>query len=80
VQQPIVLFALAAPAVNTRVSIMLAGFALGLVIAVVGEPRRPARQLWGITEGFFTRCSSSGRAPRCRYASWAHTLNSFCWE
>jgi Kef-type K+ transport system membrane component KefB len=49
-----VLFALAALAVNTHVSIMLAGFALGLVIAVVGEPRRLARQLFGITEGFFS--------------------------
>jgi Kef-type K+ transport system membrane component KefB len=48
-----VLFALAALAVNTHVSIMLAGFALGLVIAAVGEPRRLARQLFGITEGFF---------------------------
>lgn len=50
----IVLFALAALAVSTHVSIMLAGFALGLVIAAVGEPRRLARQLFGITEGFFS--------------------------
>jgi Kef-type K+ transport system membrane component KefB len=49
-----VLFALGALAVNTHVSIMLAGFALGLVIAAVGEPRRLARQLFGITEGFFS--------------------------
>ena len=49
-----VLFALAALAVSTHVSIMLAGFALGLVIAAVGEPRRLARQLFGITEGFFS--------------------------
>jgi Kef-type K+ transport system membrane component KefB len=48
-----VLFALAALAVNTHVSIMLAGFALGLVVAAVGEPRRLARQLFGITDGFF---------------------------
>jgi len=32
---------------------MLAGFALGLAISGVGEPRRLARQLFGITEGFF---------------------------
>jgi Kef-type K+ transport system membrane component KefB len=50
----LVLFALAALAVSTDVSIMLAGFALGLVIAAVGEPRRLARQLFGITEGFFS--------------------------
>jgi Kef-type K+ transport system membrane component KefB len=50
----LVLFGLAALAVSTDVSIMLAGFALGLVIAMVGEPRRLARQLFGITEGFFS--------------------------
>ncbi|MGF2950849.1 cation:proton antiporter [Mycobacterium sp. THU-M116] len=50
----VVLFGLAALAVGTHVSILLAGFALGLVIAVVGEPHRLARQLFGITEGFFS--------------------------
>lgn len=50
----LVLFGLAMLAVATDVSIMLAGFALGLVIAMVGEPRRLARQLFGITEGFFS--------------------------
>jgi Kef-type K+ transport system membrane component KefB len=48
-----ILFGLAALAVSTHVSIMLAGFALGLVIAAIGPPRRLARQLFGITEGFF---------------------------
>lgn len=48
----IMLFALAALAVTTHVSIMLAGFALGLVLSGIGEPRRLARQLFGITEGF----------------------------
>lgn len=47
------LFGLAALAVSTHVSIMLAGFALGLVIAAIGQPRRLARQLFGVTEGFF---------------------------
>jgi Kef-type K+ transport system membrane component KefB len=47
------LFGLAALAVSTHVSIMLAGFALGLVVASIGQPRRLARQLFGITEGFF---------------------------
>lgn len=50
----LLLFALAAVAVATRVSIMLSGFALGLAVAAVGEPRRLARQLFGITEGFFS--------------------------
>jgi Kef-type K+ transport system membrane component KefB len=49
----LILFGLAALAISTDVSIMLAGFAMGLVIASVGEPRRLARQLFGITEGFF---------------------------
>jgi Kef-type K+ transport system membrane component KefB len=47
-----VLFSLAALAVRTHVSIMLAGFAVGLALAAVGEPRRLARQLFGLTEGF----------------------------
>ena len=49
----IMLFGLCALAITTHVSIMLAGFALGLVISAIGEPRRLARQLFGITEGFF---------------------------
>ena len=48
-----ILFGLAALAISTHVSIMLAGFAFGLVIAAIGQPRRLARQLFGITEGFF---------------------------
>ncbi|TVY00060.1 cation:proton antiporter [Mycolicibacterium porcinum] len=49
----IFLFGLSAVALATRVSIMLAGFALGLVVSAIGEPRRLARQLFGITDGFF---------------------------
>jgi Kef-type K+ transport system membrane component KefB len=37
----------------THVSIMLAGFSLGLAVAAVGEPRRLARQLFAVTDGFF---------------------------
>jgi len=51
--QLVVLFALAALALQTHVSIMLAGFALGLAVAAVGEPRRLAKQLFALTEGFF---------------------------
>jgi len=50
----IILFGLATLAVTTHVSIMLAGFALGLVVSAIGEPRRLARQLFGISEGFFS--------------------------
>lgn len=46
------LFALAALAQATHVSIMLAGFALGLAVSAVGEPRRLAHQLFAVTEGF----------------------------
>ncbi len=49
----IVLFTLATLAVTMHVSIMLAGFALGLAVKAAGEPRRLARQLFGITEGLF---------------------------
>lgn len=47
------LFGLAAVAQASAVSVMLAGFACGLAVAAVGEPRRLARQLFAITEGFF---------------------------
>lgn len=49
----LVLFGLAALAQFAHVSVLLAGFGLGLVVASIGEPRRLARQLFGITEGFF---------------------------
>ncbi len=47
------LFGLAAVATRTHVSIMLAGFTFGIAVAAVGEPRRLAKQLFAITEGFF---------------------------
>jgi Kef-type K+ transport system membrane component KefB len=47
------LFLLAALARASRVSVMLAGFVLGLAVTAVGEPRRLARQLFALTEGFF---------------------------
>ena len=47
------LFGLGAIAQTTHVSIMLAGFSFGLAVATVGEPRRLARQLFAVTEGFF---------------------------
>jgi Kef-type K+ transport system membrane component KefB len=48
-----ILFGLAALAERTHVSIMLAGFSFGLALAGIGEPRRLARQLFAVTEGFF---------------------------
>jgi Kef-type K+ transport system membrane component KefB len=48
-----ILFGIAAVAQATGVSIMLAGFANGVAVAAVGEPRRLARQLFAVTEGFF---------------------------
>lgn len=51
--QLVLLFALAAVALRMHVSIMLAGFAFGLGVAAVGEPRRLAKQLFALTEGFF---------------------------
>jgi Kef-type K+ transport system membrane component KefB len=47
------MFAFAALAVSVHVSLMLAGFVAGLAVSAVGEPRRVARQLFAVTEGFF---------------------------
>ena len=47
------MFAMAALAVAVHVSLMLAGFVSGLAVAAVGEPRRVAKQLFAVTEGFF---------------------------
>jgi Kef-type K+ transport system membrane component KefB len=47
------MFAFAAVAVWVHVSLMLAGFVAGLVVSAVGEPRRVAKQLFAVTEGFF---------------------------
>jgi Kef-type K+ transport system membrane component KefB len=48
----VILFALAALAVRAHVSVMLAGFCFGLAVAAVGEPRRLAKQLFALTDGF----------------------------
>jgi Kef-type K+ transport system membrane component KefB len=45
-------FAMAALTVAVHVSLMLAGFVSGLAVAAVGEPRRVAKQLFAVTEGF----------------------------
>ena len=47
-----VLFALAGVATFSNVSVMIAGFSFGLAVAAVGEPRRLARQLFALSEGF----------------------------
>lgn len=52
--QLVILAALAALAVATHVSIMLAGFAFGLGVTAIGEPRRLAKQLFALTEGFLS--------------------------
>jgi Kef-type K+ transport system membrane component KefB len=49
-----ILFGLAAIARTSGVSIMLAGFAFGLAVAAVGEPRRLTRQLFAVSDGFFS--------------------------
>jgi Kef-type K+ transport system membrane component KefB len=47
-----ILCALAALAARTHVSIMLAGFSFGVAVSAIGTPRRLARQLFALTEGF----------------------------
>jgi Kef-type K+ transport system membrane component KefB len=49
----VILFSIAAIAGRSHVSVMLAGFVFGLVVSAIGEPRRLARQLFAVTEGFF---------------------------
>ncbi len=49
----LVLFVLAWIAERFGTSILLAGFASGVVVTFLGEPRRVAQQLIGIGEGFF---------------------------
>lgn len=48
-----ILFGLSAVAVAAHVSVMLAGFSAGIAVAATGEPRRVAKQLFAVTEGFF---------------------------
>lgn len=48
-----VVFAIAGIATAMHVSVMLAGFATGLAVAAVGEPRRLTVQLFAVTEGLF---------------------------
>lgn len=47
------LFTLAWIAQRFNTSVLIAGFAAGIVVAVLGEPRRVTQQLIGLGEGFF---------------------------
>jgi Kef-type K+ transport system membrane component KefB len=49
----LVLFTLAWIATRFGTSILIAGFAAGVVVSALGEPRRVAQQLIGLGEGFF---------------------------
>ncbi len=49
----LVLFGLAAIATEFGTSILIAGFAAGMIVALAGEPRRLTQQLVGLAEGFF---------------------------
>lgn len=49
----VVLFSLAAIAVAMNVSVMLAGFALGIAASYAGQPKRLKRQTFALTEGLF---------------------------
>ncbi len=49
----LVLFGLAALATKFGTSILIAGFAAGMIVALAGEPRRLTQQLVGLAEGFF---------------------------
>ena len=49
----LVLFGLSAIATMFGTSVLIAGFAAGMIVALAGEPRRLTQQLVGIAEGFF---------------------------
>lgn len=49
----VIILLLGALAQATGVSIMLAGFAAGLAVGAVGEPKRLAKQMFTVTEGIF---------------------------
>ena len=49
----LVLFTLAWIAERFDTSVLIAGFAAGIMVAALGEPRRVADQLIGLGEGFF---------------------------
>jgi Kef-type K+ transport system membrane component KefB len=50
----IIVFGLGGLAQLLGISVMLAGFVAGLVLAVQGEPRRLARQLFSVSDGFLS--------------------------
>lgn len=50
----IIVFSLAGLAQTLGVSVMLAGFVTGIVIASRGEPRRLAKQLFSVSDGFLS--------------------------
>ncbi|MGO2654608.1 MAG: cation:proton antiporter [Pseudoclavibacter sp.] len=50
----VLLLAFAVLASQTAVSIMLAGFAAGVAVSAIGEPRRLAKQVFALSEGFFS--------------------------
>jgi Kef-type K+ transport system membrane component KefB len=49
----VVLFGLAALATRFDTSILIAGFAAGMIVSLAGEPRRLTDQMLGLAEGFF---------------------------
>jgi Kef-type K+ transport system membrane component KefB len=49
----LVLFVLCWITVRTGASILIAGFAVGLIVAATGGPKRLSRQVTGVAQGFF---------------------------
>ena len=68
-----VLFGLAWIAQEHGTSVLLGGFAMGLVVAAVGGPKRLSTQVRGIAEGFFVRSSSSCSERGWTSARWSTT-------
>ena len=66
-----VLFGLAWIARQSGTSVLLGGFAMGLVVAAIGGPKRLSTQVRGVAEGFFVPPSSSCSARAWTSARWS---------
>jgi Kef-type K+ transport system membrane component KefB len=68
----LVLFTLAWVATRFGTSILLAGFAAGVVVTLLDEPRRVAQQLIGIGEGFFVPLFFTALGARLDLGAFIH--------
>jgi Kef-type K+ transport system membrane component KefB len=71
----LVLFTLAWIAERFDTSVLIAGFAAGVMVSVIGEPRRVADQLLGLGEGFFVPLFFVVLGARIDLRALAHSID-----